>query len=245
MNTSEPAAERAAAPEAHRKDGTDEASLAAWIEGELIEAEAKSYGKRRNNGESPRDEATPRFDEEVALNGFREALRRAEYIPSLAAESAALAPGRDDPVCGLRRLRKACLLALADAVGAVSTPATTEPPPADKAKSDALVTLRGPTEPPIVKGIEKPRLTVAQYDVLKALMDAGDEGLTGDELAIKSGHGGAINVLKNLAGVVVKSKKRARPKSKSKPDPDWQSVIVLPGGPGKRYRLRQTEVDGH
>jgi hypothetical protein len=72
-------------------------------------------------------------------------------------------------------------------------------------------------------------------------------------LAIKSGHGGAINVLKNLAGVVIKSMKRAKskskkpaePESKHEPDPDWQSVILLPGGPGRRYRLRQTEVDGH
>ena len=38
-----------------------------------------------------------------------------------------------------------------------------------------------------------------RYNVIKALLDAGDVGLTGDDLVEKSGHGGAVNTLKALA----------------------------------------------
>jgi hypothetical protein len=98
-----------------------------------------------------------------------------------------------------------------------------------EAKPNALVILRCPSASPIVRGMEKPRLTDARYNVVKALLDAGDGGLTGDDLVVKSGHGGAVNTLKTLA----------------KSDADWRAVILLAGGPGKRYRLRQTENDGH
>jgi hypothetical protein len=81
---------------------------------------------------------------------------------------------------------------------------------------------------PIVCGKSKAPLTLARYNIVKALIDAGDDGLTGDELAERSGHGGAVNVLKSLA----------------KSDPDWRSVIQLPGKPGGRYRLRLTDPDG-
>ncbi len=67
---------------------------------------------------------------------------------------------------------------------------------------------RGPAAPivlgksgdePIVRGKAKSRLTVPRYNVIKALFCAGDNGLTGDDLVTKSGHGGAVNVLKSLA----------------------------------------------
>jgi hypothetical protein len=84
-----------------------------------------------------------------------------------------------------------------------------------------LVILGEPGDQPMVRGILKPRLTLARYNTVKALLDAGDAGLSGDDMVLKSGHGGAVNTLKSLA----------------KSDPDWASVILLPGQPGRRYRI--------
>jgi hypothetical protein len=83
------------------------------------------------------------------------------------------------------------------------------------------VELRGRGEPPLVLGNAKPLLTVAQYDVIGALLEAGDGGLNKDDLEIKGKHSDARRILKRL----------------SKSDPDWAKVISLPGGTGKRYRL--------
>jgi hypothetical protein len=74
---------------------------------------------------------------------------------------------------------------------------------------------------PIVSGKRKTRLTAARYDVVKALLEAGDKGLSGDELVTKSRRGGAVNTLKALAGS----------------DKDWRAVIQLAGQPGCRYRI--------
>jgi hypothetical protein len=76
-------------------------------------------------------------------------------------------------------------------------------------------------EEPRVNGTLKRVLTAARYDVVTALLDAGESGLSGDNLVIKSGHGGAVNTLKTLA----------------RSDTDWGSVILLPGQPGGRYRI--------
>jgi hypothetical protein len=83
------------------------------------------------------------------------------------------------------------------------------------------VILGKPGDKPIVNGKSKPRLTAARHDIIKALLNAGDRGLTGDDLVLKSKHGGAVNTLKTLAGS----------------DPDWGAVISLPGRPGGRYRI--------
>ena len=101
-------------------------------------------------------------------------------------------------------------------------------PAADKARSGVAVLLSNQSEAPIVRGKVKPRLSVPRFNVVQALIAAGDKGLTGDELVNKSGHGGAVNTLKTLA----------------KSDADWGAIILLPGGPGKRYRLRLTDIDG-
>ena len=69
---------------------------------------------------------------------------------------------------------------------------------------------------------------MARFNIIKALIDANEKGLTGDELVTKSGHGGAVNTLKNLA----------------KSDADWEAVISLPGQPGGRYRI-VWKFDGH
>ena len=87
--------------------------------------------------------------------------------------------------------------------------------------SKCCVVLRGKGEGPLVLGREVSPVTSARYDVLKALVDAGADGLSLAELIRRSGHGSARNVLKNLAGT----------------SSAWQQVILLPGAPGRRYRL--------
>ena len=86
------------------------------------------------------------------------------------------------------------------------------------------VVLGEPDEQPIVNGKIEPKLTKKRYKVVKALYDAGNDGLSGDELTRKSS-GGAVTILKNLA----------------RSNPDWESVIVLPGRPHGRYRIRQSD----
>jgi hypothetical protein len=87
--------------------------------------------------------------------------------------------------------------------------------------ADRGVRLGSRAEEPRVNGVSKPRLTTARFNIVKALLDAGETGLTGDELAKRSGHGGAVNTLKSLAAS----------------DPDWGGVIQLAGKPGGRYRI--------
>jgi hypothetical protein len=84
------------------------------------------------------------------------------------------------------------------------------------------VVLGGFGDQPIVCGKVKSRLTWAQYRVVKALLDAGDDGLTKDELDAKSGHSEARKILKRLHDS----------------DRDWAAVVHLPGRPGLRYRIR-------
>jgi hypothetical protein len=79
---------------------------------------------------------------------------------------------------------------------------------------------------PIVKGRRKKRLTDAQYDVITALLTAGDDGLSKDSLATESGHGDAHRVLRRLADS----------------DTDWKSVILMAEKPGGRYRIRTANL---
>lgn len=83
----------------------------------------------------------------------------------------------------------------------------------------APVLLMNPSLKPRVLGQPKERLTAAQYQVVKALLDAGENGLSKAELEHICGD--AVNVLKRL----------------SKSDPDWNSVIRLAGKKGYRYRI--------
>jgi hypothetical protein len=76
-------------------------------------------------------------------------------------------------------------------------------------------------KPAIVNGILKDVVFYGPYTVIRALLDAGDVGLSKDELeAVNSA---ARRILKQL-----------------KKDADWNSVIDMPGprGRGKRYRIR-------
>lgn len=71
---------------------------------------------------------------------------------------------------------------------------------------------------PIVLGKRKPRLTRAKFDVVRALLEAGEFGLTKDQLDERSHHTEARKPLKRLHDS----------------DPDWAEVIHLPGRSGLR-----------
>jgi len=92
--------------------------------------------------------------------------------------------------------------------------------PTAKTKSGSVL-LFGNVDSPIVQGTEKAKLTKPQYNVIQALIEAGEEGLTKDELDRKSGHGDSRKILKRLADS----------------DADWKSVIPFPGKPGRGYRI--------
>jgi hypothetical protein len=86
-----------------------------------------------------------------------------------------------------------------------------------------LVILGKPGDEPTVNGVRKTKLTTPQYDAVKALLAAGDDGLSKDSLANESNHGDANRILKRLADS----------------DPDWASVIQMAGKAGCRYRIRR------
>lgn len=94
-------------------------------------------------------------------------------------------------------------------------------PPATASPSSPAVILAGKTKQPIVRGNAKPVLRLAQYNVVKALVDAGDTGLTVDQLVHHSGHSDARGILRRLANS----------------DPDWRSVMHFPGKAGGHYRI--------
>lgn len=94
--------------------------------------------------------------------------------------------------------------------------------PVREPESGPPVLLSGPGQCPIIRGVKKRPLTLAQDDVVKALLEADERGLSKDELDRKSKHGDARRVLKRLA----------------ESDPDWKAIISFPGTPGRRYRIR-------
>src|SRR5262249_4389430 len=101
-----------------------------------------------------------------------------------------------------------------------SPPAVPPIPPAGGADGPRVV-LHGPGERPTACGPDKVPLTRAQYDTVKALLDAGPAGLSKDQLDHKSGHGDARKILKRLA----------------ESDSDWAAVVHFPGKPGGGYRI--------
>ena len=93
-----------------------------------------------------------------------------------------------------------------------TAPATTATP---------AVVLAGKTKQAEIGGKPKPVLRHAQYNVVKALVDAGEAGLTVDQLVQQSGHSDARGILKRLADS----------------DSDWRAVIHFPGKAGGHYRI--------
>ncbi len=97
-----------------------------------------------------------------------------------------------------------------------------EPPETKPVAASKQVQLYGPGEQPMVKGKLKPTLTTKRYNTVQALIEAGENGLTKDELDRKSGHVEARKALSDMA----------------KEDDGWRAVIIMPGATGKRYRIR-------
>ncbi len=85
-----------------------------------------------------------------------------------------------------------------------------------------MVKLFGLREEPEVCGKRKPPLREERYDVVRALIEAGDAGLTKDQLDRNSGHSDARKLMQRLANK----------------DADWNQVLHLPGAPGRGgYRI--------
>lgn len=88
---------------------------------------------------------------------------------------------------------------------------------------ESAVVLQGPGDCIMVQGKVKPQLTFAQFAVVSALLQAGEDGLTKDQLDTRSGHSDARKILKRLHDS----------------DPDWAAVIHMAGRSGCRYRIRK------
>jgi hypothetical protein len=88
-------------------------------------------------------------------------------------------------------------------------------------KRRPAVVLGGPNDNPRVRGKPKPLLTSARYAVVKALVDAGEAGLSKGELENRSKKSDAVKCLRSLR----------------KTDPDWSEAILMAGGPWGRYRI--------
>lgn len=91
-----------------------------------------------------------------------------------------------------------------------------------QARAEERVILSAPGDAVLVRGKTKSRLSRARYDVVRACVEAGEDGITKDQLERRSEHGDAVNILKRL----------------ERSDPDWKKVIQLAGRPGGRYRIR-------
>jgi hypothetical protein len=89
-------------------------------------------------------------------------------------------------------------------------------------KQSKYVQLFGQSKEPVVKGQKKERLTQKQYNTIQALIEAGDNGLTKDELDQNSGHIESRKALTDLG----------------KKDPDWKEVIVMAERTGNRYHIQ-------
>lgn len=137
-------------------------------------------------------------------------LQIGDAIGSTPAESAAARSGRETHV--------------ADQPGDDDVPeksaGSDQPSPVARSESGSVI-LYGRQDKPVVKGREKDILTAAQYDVVIALLRAGEKGLTKDELDRKSKHGDARKILYRLA----------------EKDGDWKAAIQLPGKTGRGYRI--------
>jgi len=83
------------------------------------------------------------------------------------------------------------------------------------------VKLHAPDEEPEIDGLPVPKLPAAQYDVIKALLEAGRLGLGKDDLDNKSGH----------------TEARKRLKATAEKSAAWKDVIVFPGTTGRKYRV--------
>ncbi|MFO0852412.1 MAG: hypothetical protein U0871_28205 [Gemmataceae bacterium] len=110
-----------------------------------------------------------------------------------------------------------------DKLASPSTTPSPEPVPAATEPPVEKLVLNRRGEQPVVLGKPHPPLTETQFNVITALVEAGDDGLSQVELLKRSGHSDARNVLKRLA----------------KSSPEWAMVIQFPGHRGVGYRIRR------
>ena len=97
------------------------------------------------------------------------------------------------------------------------------PSPAPVAQSERVQLFKRSAVPvAIVDGQLINTLNKTRYNVVRALLQAGERGHTKDSLVAASGHTDARNILKRLA----------------KKCPHWRSVISFPGVTGGGYRIR-------
>jgi hypothetical protein len=94
-------------------------------------------------------------------------------------------------------------------------------PSVDVSSASGCVVLRGQRKSPLVLGKPMPALTSEQYDVVKFLILAGDDGVTKDQLENDSRHGDARRILSRL---------RASNEC-------WAQVILMAVKRGGRYRI--------
>lgn len=149
---------------------------------------------------------TPKEREE-AIKLIREIINREDFFDWFFVDTLALVGE------GIESLANATIALRERLIAALN-----EPPPRP-------LVLNGRDRPVVVNGKTKGRLSVAQYNVLEALLKAGAAGLTGQRLVDSSGHGDAVNVLKSLA----------------KRDADWTAAIDLAGQPGRGYRVAEPD----
>lgn len=110
----------------------------------------------------------------------------------------------------------ASLKGSASGIGRDEPAAAAEAPPRSWAWAD-LVVLKGCDDPPVVLDKERePFRTLAQFQVIKTLLDAGPAGLSEDDLTEKSGHEDARGIARRLA----------------RGDDYWGEVILFPGKRG-------------
>lgn len=102
-----------------------------------------------------------------------------------------------------------------------NAPAKSEPRAASYESPTGAVRLFGRGEQAEVDGVLLPALSELEYEIVRALLEAGASGLSGPNLNRHSGRGGARNALYELA------KK-----------PGWNDVIALAGRRGCVHRIR-------
>lgn len=86
---------------------------------------------------------------------------------------------------------------------------------------EPVVTLQGQEKPVIVFGKKLEKLSKKQYDVVKALLDAGETGLTESKLQENSK---CEDARKTLGRIRAKG-------------PEWREAIDMAGEPGRGYRI--------
>jgi hypothetical protein len=129
-----------------------------------------------------------------------------------------------DAVAKTRKLDEKIMARLQKAADSrlVSSDNESSPVNLDPGNQTCSVTIHNPDKFEVIVNNKVKTLKSARFDVIKALVDEFPDKLTKDQLIEKSKHSDAVNMLKAIAEL----------------DRDWKSVILLPGSPGKGYRLK-------